>query len=52
MAREFAQLASDAASRLGDNPVVAAFSSLSIRVATDLERTAGQARERFEALAG
>ncbi|MGA2209698.1 MAG: polyprenyl synthetase family protein [Acidimicrobiales bacterium] len=52
MAREFAQLASDAASRLGDNPVVGAFSSLSIRVATDLERTAGQARERFEALAG
>jgi heptaprenyl diphosphate synthase len=52
MAREFAQLASDAASRLGDNPVVGAFSSLSIRVATDLERTAGQERERFEALAG
>jgi heptaprenyl diphosphate synthase len=52
MAREFAQLAADAAARLGDNPVVGAFSTLSVRVAADLERTAGQARERFEALAG
>jgi heptaprenyl diphosphate synthase len=52
MAREFAQLAADAASRLGDNPVVEAFSTLSVRVAADLERTAGQARERFEVLAG
>jgi heptaprenyl diphosphate synthase len=52
MAREFAQLAADAASRLGDNPVVEPFSTLSVRVAADLERTAGQARERFEVLAG
>ncbi|MFZ0173040.1 MAG: polyprenyl synthetase family protein [Acidimicrobiales bacterium] len=52
MAREFAEHAAESARRLGDNPVVMALSSLSIRVARDLERTAGQARERFEALAG
>ncbi|HXY45439.1 MAG TPA: polyprenyl synthetase family protein [Acidimicrobiales bacterium] len=52
MAREFAERAAESARRLGDNPVVAALSTLSIRVANDLERTAGQARERFEALAG
>jgi heptaprenyl diphosphate synthase len=51
-AREFAEQAAEAAGRLGDNPVVTALSTLSIRVAEDLALTAGQARERFEALAG
>jgi heptaprenyl diphosphate synthase len=52
MAREFAQRAAESAQQLGDNSVVMALTMLSLRVADDLERTAGQARERFEALAG
>jgi heptaprenyl diphosphate synthase len=52
MAREYAVSAAESASRLGDHKVVTALSTLSIRVADDLERTAGQARERFEVLAG
>jgi len=52
MAREYALRAAESASRLGDNAVVTALATLSLRVADDLERTAGQARERFEALAG
>ncbi len=51
-ARSFAQRAAESAQRLASDSVVNALSELSLRVALDLERSAAQARERFEALVG
>jgi heptaprenyl diphosphate synthase len=52
MAREYADRALESACRLKDDTVVTALSTLSTRVADDLEQSANGARERFEALAG
>jgi heptaprenyl diphosphate synthase len=52
MAKEYAVAAAESALRLGDSALGDWLSALSLRVGEDLERTAADARERFEALAG
>lgn len=52
LAREYAASAAESADRLGDSALGSSLSQLSLRVADDLARSAGLARERFEELAG
>lgn len=52
LAREYAANAAESADRLGESTIVTSLSQLGIRVADDLTRAAGSARERFEELAG
>jgi heptaprenyl diphosphate synthase len=52
MARGYAATAAEAAARLGAGPVPESLARLGLEVADDLDTSAAQARERFEALAG
>ncbi len=52
VAREYAEKAAESALRLGQGSLPDWLSSLSLRVAADLEKSASEARERFDELAG
>jgi len=52
MARDYALVAAESAARLGTGVLPESLARLAVEVANDLDRTAAQARQRFEALAG